>query len=76
MAALDAPRIRGGADIRRRGQFPVACGDHGSSHEQDPTRTVDLDADPWRVPIAVAQIPETGLHRDIEADASERKRGR
>jgi len=24
--------------------------------------------DPWRVPIAVAQIPETGLHRDIEAD--------
>ena len=24
--------------------------------------------DPWRVPIAVAQIPETGLHREIEAD--------
>jgi len=24
--------------------------------------------DPWRVPILVAQIPETGLHRDIEAD--------
>ena len=24
--------------------------------------------DPWRVPGAVAQIPETGLHRDIEAD--------
>src|ERR1044072_518908 len=24
--------------------------------------------DPWRVPIAVAQIPETGLHRDLEAD--------
>jgi len=24
--------------------------------------------DPWRVPVAVAQIPETGLHRDIEAD--------
>jgi uncharacterized metal-binding protein YceD (DUF177 family) len=24
--------------------------------------------DPWRVPIAVAQIPDTGLHRDIEAD--------
>ena len=24
--------------------------------------------DPWRVPIAVAQIPEPGLHRDIEAD--------
>ncbi|KRQ95568.1 YceD family protein [Bradyrhizobium valentinum] len=24
--------------------------------------------DPWRVPVAVAQISETGLHRDIEAD--------
>jgi len=24
--------------------------------------------DPWRVPVAVAQIPETGLHRDLEAD--------
>jgi uncharacterized metal-binding protein YceD (DUF177 family) len=24
--------------------------------------------DPWRVPIAVAQIPDTGLHRDIDAD--------
>jgi len=28
--------------------------------------------DPWRVPIAVAQIPETGLHRDIEADQAVR----
>ena len=24
-------------------------------------------ADPWSVPLAVAQIPDTGLHRDIEA---------
>jgi uncharacterized metal-binding protein YceD (DUF177 family) len=24
--------------------------------------------DPWRVPIAVAQIPDTGLHRDLEAN--------
>ena len=24
-------------------------------------------ADPWHVPVPVAQIPETGLHRDIEA---------
>ena len=29
--------------------------------------------DPWRVPVSVAQIPETGLHRDIEADLSARK---
>lgn len=28
--------------------------------------------DPWRVPIVVAQIPETGLHRDIEADQAVR----
>ena len=31
------------------------------------TNTTDKP-DPWRVPIPVAQIPETGLHRDIEAD--------
>ena len=28
--------------------------------------------DPWRVPIAVLKIPDTGLHRDIEADAATR----
>jgi hypothetical protein len=29
--------------------------------------------DPWRVPILVAQIPETGLHRDIAADQPARE---
>jgi uncharacterized metal-binding protein YceD (DUF177 family) len=29
-------------------------------------------ADPWRVPVIVAQIPESGLHRDIEADPAVR----
>jgi uncharacterized metal-binding protein YceD (DUF177 family) len=29
-------------------------------------------ADPWSVPIAVEQIPDTGLHRDIEADRAAR----
>jgi len=29
-------------------------------------------SDPWRVPVAVAHIPETGLHLDIEASPSER----
>jgi uncharacterized metal-binding protein YceD (DUF177 family) len=29
--------------------------------------------DPWRVPVAVAQIPDTGLHRDIEADQAIRR---
>lgn len=28
--------------------------------------------DPWRVAVAVAQIPETGLHRDIAADPAVR----
>jgi hypothetical protein len=28
--------------------------------------------DPWRVPVTVAQIPETGVHLDIEASPVER----
>jgi uncharacterized metal-binding protein YceD (DUF177 family) len=28
--------------------------------------------DPWRVPVTVEQIPDTGLHRDIEADQAVR----
>ncbi len=30
-------------------------------------------ADPWSVPILVAQIPDTGLHRDIDAGAAVRQ---
>src|SRR3954454_13319997 len=29
--------------------------------------------DPWRVPVIVAQIPDTGLHRKLEASAAERQ---
>jgi Large ribosomal RNA subunit accumulation protein YceD len=29
-------------------------------------------ADPWSVPVIVAQIPDTGLHREIEADRAAR----
>jgi uncharacterized metal-binding protein YceD (DUF177 family) len=29
-------------------------------------------SDPWSVPVAVAQIPDTGLHRDIEAGEAAR----
>jgi hypothetical protein len=36
------------------------------------SRTPD-SANPWSVPIAVAQIPATGLHREIEASPSECK---
>jgi uncharacterized metal-binding protein YceD (DUF177 family) len=28
--------------------------------------------DPWRVPVAVEKIPDTGLHRDLEADPATR----
>jgi hypothetical protein len=31
-------------------------------------------ADPWSVPIVVAQIPDTGLHRDFEAGQAVRDR--
>ena len=35
--------------------------------------SVTMDqADPWSVPIAVMQIPDTGLHRDLEADPATR----
>jgi hypothetical protein len=30
-------------------------------------------ADPWRVPVTVLQIPETGLHHEFEADLMERR---
>ena len=31
-------------------------------------RGVTERPDPWRVPVAVAQIPDTGLHRELEAN--------
>lgn len=31
------------------------------------------EADPWRAPVAVAEIPELGLHREIEASLVERQ---
>jgi Large ribosomal RNA subunit accumulation protein YceD len=31
------------------------------------------ETDPWRAPVIVAQIPDTGLHREIEASARERE---
>ena len=30
-------------------------------------------ADPWSVPVLVAQLPDTGLHREIEADPAARE---
>jgi uncharacterized metal-binding protein YceD (DUF177 family) len=37
-----------------------------------PERPTDT-SNPWSVPIAVMQIPETGMARDIEANAGERE---
>jgi uncharacterized metal-binding protein YceD (DUF177 family) len=38
-----------------------------------PDNKPDNKPDPWRVPLTVAHIPETGLHRDIEAGPAERE---
>jgi uncharacterized metal-binding protein YceD (DUF177 family) len=37
-----------------------------------PNSTTDK-RDPWSVPVIVAQVPETGLHRDIEAGPAARE---
>jgi hypothetical protein len=37
------------------------------------SRTMTDRADPWSLPLIVAQIPEGGLHRDIEAGPAERR---
>ena len=37
------------------------------------TNSMPGKPDPWRVPVVVAQIPDTGLHRDIEADQPARQ---
>jgi uncharacterized metal-binding protein YceD (DUF177 family) len=37
------------------------------------TRPIANQADPWRSPVTVAQIPDTGLHREIEADSTVRE---
>lgn len=41
---------------------------------RDPSRVPPRDPlrDPWRVFVPVVQIPDTGLHREIEADAATR----
>jgi uncharacterized metal-binding protein YceD (DUF177 family) len=36
------------------------------------TNNMTGKADPWSVPVAVAQIPDTGLHREIEAGPATR----
>ena len=38
------------------------------TEKPDPRKPDHLKPDPWRVPLAIAQIPDTGLHRDLRAD--------
>jgi uncharacterized metal-binding protein YceD (DUF177 family) len=47
----------------------------GGKGERRPSRAParDHSRDPWRALVPVAQIPDTGLHREIEADAAARK---
>jgi uncharacterized metal-binding protein YceD (DUF177 family) len=51
----------------------------GGTDERDSSRHASRDPsndplrDPWRAFVTVAQIPDTGLHRDIEADVAVRK---
>ncbi|MGL3109020.1 YceD family protein [Bradyrhizobium sp. BR 1432] len=35
--------------------------------------TTGSQPDPWRAPVIVAQVPDTGLHRELEASAAERQ---
>jgi uncharacterized metal-binding protein YceD (DUF177 family) len=43
-------------------------------HQKDPLQRDPLQRDPWRTaPVIVAQIPEAGLHREIEADSAARQ---
>jgi hypothetical protein len=51
--------------------IPVARGNHGIDMSR-PDRMTDT-SNPWSVPIAVIQIPETGVARDIEAGPQERE---
>jgi uncharacterized metal-binding protein YceD (DUF177 family) len=37
------------------------------------TERPNIPRDPWRALVTLAQIPETGLHRDIEADPRQRQ---
>jgi uncharacterized metal-binding protein YceD (DUF177 family) len=39
----------------------------------DRQRKSDPKSDPWRVPVVVLQIPESGLHRELDADEAVRQ---
>ena len=51
-------------------EIPLANGLERAAMSKTPVM-MDHD-DPWSVPIAVLQIPDTGLHRELEADPAVR----
>jgi len=46
--------------------------DRPDKSKSDQFKPDQSKSDPWRVPVAVAQIPEAGLHLDIETSPAER----
>ena len=69
LAGLDDATLLGGS---WKFPSPAQTGAQLTAAMNRPTDMTDKP-DPWRVPVAVAQIPETGLHRDIEADPAARE---
>jgi hypothetical protein len=51
---------------------PSSMIDRPDKSKSDTSRPDSSRPDPWRVPVAVAHIPETGMHLDIEASPAER----
>jgi Large ribosomal RNA subunit accumulation protein YceD len=45
---------------------------HAVKNSKEQMKNMTDRADPWSVPVVVAQIPDTGLHREIEADRATR----
>ena len=56
--------------FERHLQFPSP--EQADAQRMSKTSSMTEKPDPWRVPVAVAQIPDTGLHRDLEADQATR----
>ena len=51
----------------------VSLAGTGEHPAMNRTGSMTDKADPWSVPVTVAQIPDTGLHRDIEAGPAARE---
>jgi uncharacterized metal-binding protein YceD (DUF177 family) len=52
--------------------MPAAAAAAVRSTAANGVSTMKDKANPWSLPVAVAQIPDTGLHRELQASAAER----